>query len=231
MGIVEKTHSASNSSVCPVKKSSGDWRGTVDYRNANEAIFKLTSLMADTSTKFSSLLPAHSVFSVIDMSKGFWSVPLHPKGRPWLAFSVDGQQYQWTRTLMGLHNGPLVYHQALRRHLQDLPPMSSVVIQFVDDILLASEDEETHAEDLKSLLDHLHVKGHKASSKNAQLMQSQVIYLGQLVSQGKREMTQSHTAAIQAAKEPTTVKELRSFLVLCNYNRCWVDSFAEIAQP
>jgi hypothetical protein len=60
--------------------------------------------------------------------------------------------------------------------------MSYVVIQYVDGILLVSEDEATHAKDLKSLLDHLHAKGHKASPDEAQLMQSQVIYLGQLVS-------------------------------------------------
>ena len=71
MGIVENTHSASDSPVWTVKKSSGDWRVTVDYRNANEAISKLTPLVADTSTIFSSLSPAHSVFSVIDVANGF----------------------------------------------------------------------------------------------------------------------------------------------------------------
>ena len=166
------------------------------------------------------------------MANEFWSVHLHPEVHPWLPFSVDGQQYQWTKTPMVLHNSPSIYHQALRRPLQVLPQMLSVVIQYVDDILLASEVEERHAKDLKSLLDHLHAKGHNASPKKAQLMQSQVIYLGELVSQGKREMTQSRTVAIQAAKELTTIKELHSFMGLCNYNRYWIlgGLFAEIAQ-
>lgn len=60
--------------------------------------------------------------------------------------------------------------------------MSSVVIQYVDDILLASEDEMTHVRDLQTLLDHLHAKGHKASPDKAQIMQPQVTHLGQLVS-------------------------------------------------
>ncbi|XP_067892312.1 retrovirus-related Pol polyprotein from transposon opus isoform X2 [Heterodontus francisci] len=120
---------------------------------------------------------------------------------------------------------------ALQNHLRELSSMYSTVIQYVDDILLASETEEQHEQDLRTLLDHLHQEGHKASIDKAQITQGEVVYLGQKISKGKRELTQDRTAAIRAAKQPTTIQELRSFLGLCNFNRNWIDSYTQLAQP
>lgn len=158
---------------------------TVDYGVANQHVDKMTPLVADPSTIFSALKPDHQWFSVIDMTQGFLSVPLAEEVQPWFAFTIDAQQYQFTRTPMGLHNSPSVYHQALRRHLQEMPSVTSTLIQYVDDVLLATCNEEQHEKDLKILLDHLHKSGHKASFSKAQVMQEQVIYLGQKISQGK----------------------------------------------
>uniref|UniRef100_W5NLS4 ribonuclease H n=1 Tax=Lepisosteus oculatus TaxID=7918 RepID=W5NLS4_LEPOC len=229
-GIVRKTHSTSNSPIWPVKKASGAWRFTVDYSKANQHINRLTPLVADPSAIFQLLTPEHQVFSVIDMANAFWSVPLHPEVQDWLAF-VDGEQYTWTRLPQGFHNSPTVYHMALVRHLRELPPVSFVVIQYVDDILIVSPDAETHKKDLQIILDHLVKKGHRASYSKAQLCLDTVIYLGQKISPGKRELTEDWAQAIRTHPSPNTVRELRSFLGLCNFNRNWVGAFSERAKP
>ena len=36
------------------------------------------------------------VFSIIDMKKGYWMVPLHPESRPLKCMSIDIGRYQWT---------------------------------------------------------------------------------------------------------------------------------------
>lgn len=232
-GILKKTQSASNSPTWPVRKANGTWRLTVDYREANKCVDKLTPLVANPATIFNTLKPEHEWFTVIDMANGFWSVPLAAECQPWLAFTVDGQQYQWTRLPQGFHNSPTVYHQALRTHLTspEMPNVTSEVIQYVDDVLITSETAQEHEKDVRALLDHLSSKGHKASLEKAQIMQKQVIYLGQKISKGERTITQDRTKAIKETPEPTTVQELRKFLGLCNYNRSWVDSYTEIAQP
>ncbi|KAL2096794.1 hypothetical protein ACEWY4_006008 [Coilia grayii] len=58
-----------------------------------------------------------------------------------------------------------------------------------------------------------------------------VVYLGRRISEGKREITIDCTTAIRKTPEPSSVKHLCSFLGLCNYNRAWVESKAEIAEP
>ncbi len=57
------------------------------------------------------------------------------------------------------------HHQAVRRDLCDpeCPVKQSTMIQYVDDILIASTDHEVHQTELASLLDYLHKKGHKGS--------------------------------------------------------------------
>lgn len=49
-GILTKTQSASNSPTWPVRKANGTWRLTVDYREANKCVDKLTPLVANPAT-------------------------------------------------------------------------------------------------------------------------------------------------------------------------------------
>lgn len=106
-----------------------------------------------------------------------------------------------------------------------MPKITSEVINYVDDVLIASTTEEEHDRDVSALLDYFHKRGHKASLEKAQIAQQEVIHFG------RREITQERTAVIRSAQVPKTVKELRSFLGLCNFNRAWVKSYSEIAQP
>ena len=36
------------------------------------------------------------VFSIVDMKKGYWMVPLHPNSRPLTCMSIDIGRFQWT---------------------------------------------------------------------------------------------------------------------------------------
>ncbi len=210
-GVLVKTNSPCNSPIWPIKKSNGTWRLTIDYRVANKHIDKITLLVADPSTICNGLPLACKIFSVIDMSNGFFSVPLHSDSQPWLAFTVDYEQYQWTRLPQGFQNSPTIYHQAVRRDLCDpeCPVKQSTMIQYVDDILIASTDHEVHQTELASLLHYLHKKGHKCSFHKAQIDKKQVTFLGQTIGAGNRSITQDRAASVKAIPPPTTIKTLR----------------------
>ncbi len=86
------------------------------------------------------------------------------------------------------------------------------MIQYVDDILIASTDHEVHQTELASLLDYLHKKGHKCSFHKAQIAKKQVTFLGQTIGAGNKSITQDRVASVKAIPPPTTIKTLRSFL-------------------
>ena len=46
-GVVSKTHSPFNSPIWPVRKASGEWRLTVDYRGLNEVTPPLSAAVPD----------------------------------------------------------------------------------------------------------------------------------------------------------------------------------------
>ncbi|KAJ7414781.1 hypothetical protein BTVI_40228 [Pitangus sulphuratus] len=46
-GVVNKNYSPFNSLICPVCKSDGEWRLTVDYRGLNEVTLSLSTTMLD----------------------------------------------------------------------------------------------------------------------------------------------------------------------------------------
>jgi hypothetical protein len=47
------------------------------------------------------------LFTTIDLTAGFWQMLLHPKSRPYTAFTVPGQgQFQWITSPMGLLGCP-----------------------------------------------------------------------------------------------------------------------------
>ncbi len=232
-GVLVKTNSPCNSPIWPIKKSNGTWRLTIDYRVANKHIEKITPLVADPSTICNGLPLNCKIFSVIDMSNGFFSVPLHSDSQPWLAFTVDYEQYQWTRLPQGFQNSPTIYHQAVRRDLCDpeCPVKQSTMIQYVDDILIASTDHEVHQTELASLLDYLHKKGHKCSFHKAQVAKKQVTFLGQTIGAGNRSITQDRAASVKAIPPPNTIKTLRSFLGTTGYCRPWIEDYASMAQP
>ncbi len=109
-------------------------------------------------------------------------------------------------------------HQAVRRDLCDpeCPVKQSTMIQYVDDILIASTDHEVHQTELASLLDYLHKKG---------------TFLGQTIGAGNRSITQDRAASVKAIPPPNTIKTLRSFLGTTGYCRPWIEDYASIAQP
>lgn len=236
-GVLVKGNSPCNSPIWPITKANGTWRLTVDYRIANKHINNITPLVADPSTICNGLPLDCNVFSVIDMSNGFFSVPLHQDSQPWLAFTVDFEQYQWTRLPQGFQNSPTIYHQAVRCDLADpeCPVKQSTVIQYVDDILIASSDRNIHKDELSALLDYLHKKGHKCSLHKAQVAKDQVTFLRQTIGAGVRSITQDRAAAVRKISPPTNVKtlmsKLSSFLGTTGYCRPWIEDYALLAQP
>ena len=230
-GVLRRAKSASNSPVWPIVKSTGEYRLVVDYRIANKLIEKIPARVSDPTTVYSRISPEHAWFSCVDLCNAFHSVRIASEIQPWFAFTVNSVQYTFQRLAQGQTNSPGVFHEALRKHLNELPPHNSVVIQYVDDILLCSKSKAEHLRDLSNLLDHLHQRGHKAGFHKAQLCREEVIFLGQKISQGKREIVHNRKRAIAETPPPRTIKALRAFLGLANYNRQWICDFAEISGP
>ena len=60
----------------------------------------------------------HKIFTIVDWSKGFHEIPLHPDPRAKSAMNVAGKRYQWCVIAMGIKNGPAIFQRIMDHFLQ-----------------------------------------------------------------------------------------------------------------
>ena len=146
---------ASNSCAVP-KKGKGKWRLVVDYRQLNEAtlpdahLLRLIEYMSENQSK-------HKIFTIIDFSKGFHQIPLHPESRTKTAMNLAGKRYQWRVMPMGIKNGPAIFQRVMVHVLKGLDCADI----YIDDIIICSSSEmeeellANHDRDVRAVLDKL----------------------------------------------------------------------------
>ena len=123
---------APNGFVVP-KKEKGKWRLVVDQRQLNEATLPdahplpLIENMLENQSK-------HKIFTIVDLSKGFHQIPLHPEFRAKTAMNLAGKRYQWRVMPMGIKNGPAICQRVMDHVLQGL----DCADVYSDDIIIGS---------------------------------------------------------------------------------------------
>ena len=106
-----------------------------------------------------------------------------------------------------------------------------VLLQYVDDLMLAATTKEVCLKATGDLLQTLGTLGYRASTKKAQIARQEVIYLGYKIKQGQRWLTQAIKETILQIPEPVTPRQVREFLGTVGYCRLWIMGFAEKARP
>lgn len=221
----------SNTPLLPVRKPDNSFRLVHDLRAANEVIVSFPAEVPDPHVLLSAVPPDATHFTVIDLCGAFFSVPLCPESQGYFGFTFKNQSYQYTRLPMGYSHSPHHFNQVLKEDLAGLKSqLSSTVLQYVDDILLCAPDAETCHKDSVRLLQILAENGHKASQKKLQYCQDSVVYLGQVISHGKRNISDEHLTAIRQAPKPRTAREMLKFLGICGYSSVWVEEYTKLTE-
>lgn len=232
-GIIVPCNSPCNTPILPVKKpGKPEYRFVQDLRAINDVVLPRFPLVPNPTTVLSSI-PANSThYTVLDLCSAFFSVPLHKDSQYLFAFTYEGQQYTFTRLPQGYTESPTIFSRALHNDLKDLSlPGGSTLIQYVDDLLLASPSVDACETDTIVLLKALAEKGHKTSLKKAQLCQKEVLYLGHTLSGSTRVLTPSRIKAIVEMPKPTNMSQMKTFLGMTGYCRQWIIDYASLAAP
>ncbi|XP_029367849.1 uncharacterized protein LOC115049619 [Echeneis naucrates] len=232
-GVLEPSTSKWNTPILPVEKqNTGKYRMAHDLRRINAIVSTPTVPVPNPYTALSSLTPTHQWFSCIDLANAFFCLPLAPHLRDIFSFTYGGQQLQYTRVPQGFILSPGVFNQTLKHQLADLPlPPDVVVIQYVDDILLAAPTPSTCLEATQAVLLRLSDTGFKVSKSKLQCCRQQVSFLGRVVSNKGTALSPSHRESILNHPLPQTVKDMLSFLGLTGYSKNYVAAYGELTHP
>ncbi|NWX06634.1 POL5 protein, partial [Caloenas nicobarica] len=97
--------------------------------------------------------------------------------------------------------------------LQDIKMNKGVkLLQYVDDLLIAGETQETTREMTIQLLNFLGKRGLKVSPSKLQFVEPEVKYLGHWLSRGNKKLDPDRVLGILTLKPPETKREIRQLL-------------------
>ncbi|XP_073459965.1 protein NYNRIN-like [Aquarana catesbeiana] len=229
--VIRPCVSTTNAPIWPIRKSTDNsWRLTIDYRKLNSVTNNCAPTVASVPDVLSMLNPKHKYFTVLDISNGFWSLPLSEECQYKFAFTFLGKQYTFNSVPQGFHNSPTLFHATMRDILIDFSSPKNL-FQYVDDLLLATCDKEEHLRLLEELLQILGKAGLKCNPIKAQLLKESVSFLGITVTANGRKIATEKVKAILQLPLPVSIPTLRSFLGLVNYSRAFVPDFAQKSAP
>ena len=101
----------------------------------------------------------------------------------------------------------------------------------MDDLLLCSPFQVSLHEDSLHLLKLLALQGHKVTKQKLQFAQTQVWYLGHLISGQGLHLDSDRPDGVLSFPKPKTKHRLQSLLRLVGYCRKWIPNFSLIAKP
>lgn len=185
------------------------------------------------------LPPTHPWYTVLDLKDTFFCLRLSPQSQPLFAFEwrdpelgISGQ-LTWTRLPQGFKNSPTLFDEALHHDLADFRTRhpALILLQYVDDILLAASTEGDCRTGTGALLQLLREMGYRASAKKAQICQKEVIYLGYKLQDGQQWLTATRKETISHIPMPQNHRQLQEFLGTAGFCWIWIPGFAEMAAP
>ena len=229
-GVIERAHSKYNSPIfCVPKKEGQGYRPVLDYRklNAKSLPDKYSIRPIDQCIEEVGMAGS-KIFSCLDLKSGFWQMLLEKQARPYTAFTVPGVgQFQWVTAPMGLMGSPASFSRLMDVVMRDLKN----IITYIDDCLVHSRSHAEHREHLQAALQRLRLHGLKLNPDKCIFAARTVQYLGHTLSDKGISPGFDKTQAVRAAAPPSTARQLKSFLSLCNYFRCYIPNYAVMATP
>lgn len=226
LGVVEPSNSPYSTPLIVVRKKDNTNRYCLDFRKIN----KQTVFDAEPMPKHDVLMSKMSgslYFSKLDLSKGFWQIPLDKESREITAFPTSKGLFQFTKMPFGVVNASATFNRMMRM----LFSTQANVETFVDDILIHTASWDSHIKVLGEVLGKLQSAGLTARPTKCEVGKLEVEYLGHKVGGGIMSPVSDKVTGITAMKVPTTKKQVRSFLGMCSYYRQYIPDYATIASP
>ncbi|CAM4507914.1 unnamed protein product [Lepidochelys olivacea] len=227
MGIIHPSGSAWTSPVVLVPKPDGEIRFCVDCRKLNAVTRPDNYPMPHTDELLEKLGRAQFI-STLDLTKGYWQVPLDESAKERSAFITHLGLYEFNVLPFGLRNAP-----ATSQRLVDglLAGLGEYAVPYLDNVAVFSDSWAEHLEHLQKVFERIREAGLTVKAKKCQIGLNRVTYLGHHMGQGTVNPLQAKVDAIQKRPVPKSKKQVQSFLGLAGYYRQFVPQYSQIAAP
>jgi hypothetical protein len=218
-GIIRRSDSSWASPLHMVRKANSTWRPCGDYRRLNK-VTKADRFPVPNIQDFTARLHGCMVFSKLDLRKGYYQVPVRAEDIPKTAVITPFGLWEFLRMPFGLKNAG----QSFQRLIDRLMASLDFVFVYLDDILSASPDQQTHLQHLRLVLERLREGGLLLNMDKCQFGAASLEFLGHMVSAGSLQPLSSHVQAIMKVPWPLDTTQLQRFLGMINFYRRFIPS-------
>lgn len=225
-GLCRPSKSPWASPLHVVPKKNGDLRVCGDYRRLN-SVTKPDRYPIPRLKDFTYHLQGKTIFSTLDLNRAYQQLRVHEKDVEKTAIITPFGLFEFPRMPPGLRNAGQTFQRFIHEALRDL----DFVFPFIDDLLVASANEEEHRRHLHTLLQRLDKYGITINPSKCVLGKPEVIFLGYSVSQYGIKPPRQKIQAIVDYPKPSTIEELRRFLGMMNFYREHLPTAANIQAP
>ena len=210
------------------RKKDGGLRFCVDYRALNDDTIKDRFPLPRIDDLLDRLQGA-TVFSKLDLAQGYHQVRIAPEDVHKTAFTTKFGHFEFKVMPFGLCNGPATFQRLMNQTLS--PHVGRFCMVYLDDIIVYSQDVESHKIHLAEVLSKLEEAHLFTKLSKCEFGLNELAFLGHIVSSAGIKMDPEKVRAMTDWPVPKNVSEVKGFLGLLNYYRRFIKDFARIALP
>jgi Reverse transcriptase (RNA-dependent DNA polymerase)/RNase H-like domain found in reverse transcriptase/Integrase zinc binding domain/Chromo (CHRromatin Organisation MOdifier) domain len=227
-GFIRNSQSSCSAPILFVKKPDGSLRLCVDYRGLNKITVKNRYPLPLINELFDRLRNAKR-FTKLDMRDGYHRLRM-AEGEEWkTAFRTRYGLFEYTVMPFGLCNAPGTFQHYVNDIFRDM--LDVFMSAYLDDLLIYSKNLKEHKRHVRLVLERLAEHGLHLKATKCQFHQTEISFLGFVISEHGISMDPEKIRAITSWPIPKSVLDIQIFLGLANFYRRFIKNFSKITSP
>ena len=215
MDIIRLYESPWSSSVVIVPKPDNTIRLCVDYRKFNKET-KMDAYPIARIDRMFERVGAAKYISTLDLTKGYWQIPLEESTIEKSAFTTLSGLYEFLVMPFGMKTAPATFQRMMKNAI--LKGLEEFTDAYVDDVEIGTVSTfSEHLDNIKYVLQRLRDFHLNARPTKCKITKRTVDFVGHNVGNGAIKPIEALVAAVQKFPRPEKKKQVRSFLGLVGY--------------